>query len=188
MISPTCRRRCSAGIELYRNTARYITVSGIEVSNCAALPSLDSFIDTVMARHGAGINTNGLDFNNAGQQQQPDGIDYEELIRNGAPEGGRSELFQAVVWHLAAKGLSADQIAEELAQYPNGIGAKYAARLLAEVERSFAKWHVEASRKQQERNRELATDPDHPTVPGGDADLRSSLHEVRWPSKGVRAH
>jgi hypothetical protein len=138
----TFDRETGAGIELYRNTARYITVSGIEVSNCAALPSLDSFIDTVMARHGAGINTHGLDFNNAGQQQQPDGIDYGELIRNGAPEGGRSELFQAVVWHLAAKGLSPQQIAEELAKYPNGIGAKYAARLLAEVERSFAKWRA----------------------------------------------
>jgi hypothetical protein len=125
-----------------RNTTRYITVSGIEVSNCAALPSLDSFIDAVMARHGAGININSLDFNNAGQQQQPDGCDYEELIRNGAPEGARSELFQAVVWHLAAKGLSAEQIAEKLAKYPNGIGAKYAARLLAEVERSFAKWRA----------------------------------------------
>ena len=67
-------------------------------------------------------------------------IDYDDLIQNGAPEGERSELFQAVVWHLAAKGWSAEQITDELARHPNGIGAKYADRLHAEVARSYEKW------------------------------------------------
>src|SRR4029077_20310153 len=68
---------------------------------------------------------------------------YPDLIENGAAPGAdRSKEFQRVVWHLAAQGWSAEQIAEELAKYPNGIGAKYAGRLLAEVTRSYEKWRV----------------------------------------------
>src|SRR5262249_9698240 len=67
-------------------------------------------------------------------------IDYDDLIENGAPEGERSELFQAAIWHLAAKGWTIEQIADELARYPDGIGAKYADRLHEEVTRSYEKW------------------------------------------------
>src|SRR5262249_5945579 len=121
----TFDRKTGAGIELYRNAARYITVSGLELGSCTELPPLDDFIDTLLARYG-----------NAG----PNPIDYEGLIRNGAPEGQRSELFQAVVWHLANQGWSAEEISDELAKYPNGIGAKYAKRLPQEVERAYDKW------------------------------------------------
>ena len=62
------------------------------------------------------------------------------MIQNGAPEGERSEKFQAVVWHLAGKRWSAEQITNELARHPNGIGAKYAGRLHDEVVRSYEKW------------------------------------------------
>jgi hypothetical protein len=127
--------RNGAGIELYRNTARYITISGLELGHCAKLPSLDAFIDTLFARH-SGQAAGGFDFNDAESQTS----DYDDLIQNGAPEGERSELFQAVVWHLAGKGWSAEQIADELARYPNGIGAKYAGRLHDEVVRSYEKW------------------------------------------------
>jgi hypothetical protein len=143
----TFDRKSGAGVELYRNTARYITVSGLEVSECAALPSLDGFIDTVMARHSGGparAADGGLDFNAAERQKL---FDYEDLIKNGAPEGQRSEAFQAVVWHLAGQGWSVEQITDELAKHPNGIGAKYADRLLTEVTRSYEKWksHKRAS-------------------------------------------
>src|SRR5262249_33849721 len=94
------------------------------------------FIDSLFARH-SGQAAGGLDFNDAGPQNS---IDYDDLIQNGAPEGERSELFQAVVWHLASKGWSAEQITDELARYPNGIGAKYADRLHIEVLRSYDKW------------------------------------------------
>jgi hypothetical protein len=83
---------------------------------------------------------NELDFNNAGPQQVAP--DYPDLIENGAPQGVRSEEFQRVVWHLAGQGWSPDQIAEELAKHPTGIGAKYAGRLLTEVMRSFEKWRA----------------------------------------------
>jgi hypothetical protein len=130
----TFDRKTGAGVELYRNTARYITVSGIEIGSCAKLPSLDLLIDRVLARHGA-PPPDELDFNLAGRQ-----LDYDDLIAKGAPEGERSELFQAVVWHLASQGQTADQITDQLARHPKGIGAKYADRLHAEVTRSYKKW------------------------------------------------
>ena len=128
--------RSGAGIELYRNTARYITISGLQIGQCPGLPPLDAFIDMLFARH-SGQAAGGLDFNDADPQASPD---YDDLIQNGAPEGERSEVFQAVVWHLAGKGWSAEQITDELAQHPNGIGAKYADRLHPEVSRSYEKW------------------------------------------------
>ena len=41
---------------------------------------------------------------------------------------------------MAGMGWTIEQIVDELSKYPNGIGAKYAARLLTEVTRSFGKW------------------------------------------------
>ena len=44
--------RSGAGIELYRNTARYITISGAEIGGpCTKLPPLDAFIDTLLVPH-----------------------------------------------------------------------------------------------------------------------------------------
>jgi hypothetical protein len=133
----TFNRRTGASVELYRKAARYITVSGLEIGDCPALPPIDDFIDTVFARHsGKTEKASGFDFNDAASQS----VDYDDLIRNGAPEGQRSELFQAVVWHLAGQGLAAEAITDELARHPNGIGQKYADRLYAEVLRSYGKW------------------------------------------------
>jgi hypothetical protein len=168
----TFDRKTGAGLELYRNTARYITISGCEIGSCAKLPPLDGFIDTAFARYAStaggararkgtqanGSGTNGLDFNNAGPQ--PSSIDYDEVIRNGAPEGQRSELFQACVWHLAGAGKSVEEIVEELALYPNGISEKYADRLAEEVARSYSKW-------QAERTIPGATDADPDEDAGG---------------------
>ena len=50
----TFDRRTGAGIEVYRNTARYITMSGLERTPCAELPPLDDLIDTLVSRHGYG--------------------------------------------------------------------------------------------------------------------------------------
>src|SRR5262249_22495060 len=65
----TFDRKTGAGIELYRNTARYITISGLEVGACAELPPLDGFIDAMFARFsGRAKQTSCLDFNDLGQQ------------------------------------------------------------------------------------------------------------------------
>jgi hypothetical protein len=139
----TFDRKTGAGIEIYRDTCRYITVSGLEIGACNELPEPNAFLDTLYARHSKNSSqrqNSGLNFNDAGRQPS---FDYENIIKNGAPEGQRSEFFQAVVWHLASKGWSAEQIAEELAKHPNGIGQKYANRLPAEVTRSYDKWRSE---------------------------------------------
>src|SRR5262249_37449337 len=102
--------RSGAGLELYRGAARYITVSGAELGTCESLPSIDGLIDTLLARFS--VDAGNMDFNSAGPQSIT-AIDYDDLIEHGAPEGERSELFQAVVWHLAGKGWTADQITDE---------------------------------------------------------------------------
>jgi hypothetical protein len=130
----TFDRKTGAGVELYRGAERYITISGLEIGHCAELPPFDDFIDTILARHNG--PPGGLDFNDAGPQSS----DYDNLIRNGAAEGERSESFQRVVWHRAGQGRTPDEIASELARHPNGIGRKYADRLHAEVHRSYDKW------------------------------------------------
>lgn len=134
----TFNRKSGAGIELYRNCARYITISGLqEGSPCEDLSQIGDYPDALLARFdGQPVSSeNVFDFNNAGASDY-----YRNIIENGAPEGERSEKFQEVVWHLASAGWTAEQITDELAKYPNGIGLKYATRLLAEVTRSFGKW------------------------------------------------
>jgi hypothetical protein len=136
-----------AGIELFRNAERYITISGNQRGTGDGLPPIDDLIDALEARldeekgqrKAKGRVADGFDFNTAA----PQAADFDDLIRNGAPDGKRSEAFQSVVWHLAGKGLSADDIVDELARHPAGIGLKYADRLHAEVLRSYDKWRAQ---------------------------------------------
>lgn len=125
-----------ARLELFRNAERFITVSGLQLGKCPQLMPLDHFIDAMLKR-----------YDRRQQKGEPGGehanLDYDDLIRNGAPLGDRSELFHAVVWHLARQGLDIEQIVEKLRRYPNGIALKYAGRLLQEVMRSYNKWRGE---------------------------------------------
>ena len=107
---------------------------------CEKLPSIDEYLDALLNRYDgngqAQSTTSSFDFNTAGRQQEY----YWDLIQNGAPEPTRSDKFQEVIWHLASCGWTVEQIVDELAKYPNGIGLKYAGRLLKEVGRSYGKW------------------------------------------------
>jgi hypothetical protein len=134
----TFNRKSGAGIELYRNCARYITISGLQEGSCEDLEPIGEYLDALVARFNQqpAPTRSELGFNTAGPQQDY----YQHILEHGAHEGERSEKFQEVVWHLAANGLSIEQIVDEIAKYPNGIGVKYANRLLAEVTRSFCKW------------------------------------------------
>jgi hypothetical protein len=144
-----------AAIEIYRNCERYITITGAQISGGAKLQRIDAspivaHYDAIKkaakdakakngSKNGADNKTGTFDFNETGAS-----IDYDEVIRNGAPTNSdRSALFQSCVWHLTAKGRSVEEIVDELAQYPHGIGEKYTDRLRAEVERSYAKWRAE---------------------------------------------
>jgi hypothetical protein len=144
-------------IELYRGCSRYITVSGLQEGPCEDLGSIDGYLDTLLMRFeemsapvAPTAPTNVIDLNSV---REPSGVIdlnlvgeqkgedyYRDLIENGAPVGERSEKFQEVVWYLAARGWTIEEIVAELEKYPNGIGLKYAGRLSEEVTRSFDKW------------------------------------------------
>jgi hypothetical protein len=144
-------------IESFRFCERYITISGLQQGNCDSIGSIDEYLDTLAARYG-GQTKSAFDFNTAGPQTDY----YRNIIENGAPEGERSEKFQEVVWHLANAGWSAEQMVDELAKYPNGIGVKYASRLLAEVTRSYEKWRARmagASASAQQQQQQTSNAP-----------------------------
>jgi hypothetical protein len=146
--------RSGAAIEIYRGCNRYVTLTGAQISGGAELQPID--IDAIVAHYdtlkpwrtektkrtrskkSTNRSDGQTDFNGAAGS-----IDFDAVIRNGAPNGQRSELFQACVWHLAAAKKTVAEIVALLRQYPNGIGAKYAGRLAEEVERSYAKWKAE---------------------------------------------
>jgi hypothetical protein len=129
-----------AGIELFRNTARFITISGLRLGACRGLPPIDDFIDAVLERYDS---ENGTGAANSGRSDHlVPNRDWDAVIRNGAPVGERSESFQGAVWHLANRGLDAGEIERALAEHHSGIAERYIAenRLHREVERSYRKW------------------------------------------------
>jgi hypothetical protein len=147
-------------IEFYRDCTRFITVSGMQNPNLpmpSELTDCSAFFDGLFARYDtagapppppassqSGASAGAppppiFDFNN-GSAQEPD---WDDLIRNGpAPGTDRSVEFERCVWHLLRQGLQPEQIAEEFGKYPNGIAAKYAGRLAAEVGRSCSKFYA----------------------------------------------
>ena len=123
-----------AKIEIYRRAVRYITVSGVEIGHCTALPNIDALIDDLIAQYGEKRAASGWG------NFELDKRGINDLIRNGAPERQRSEVFQSVIFRLANVGLSIADIEETLTEYPNGIAQKYVGRLREEIERSYSKW------------------------------------------------
>jgi hypothetical protein len=135
--------RNGAGLELYRNCARFITISGLQEGPCETMGEIDGYLDQLLARFDAqptqSTQPSLLDLNNAAPQ-----TDYfREILENGVDEGQRSERFAEIVWHFAGEGMSIEEIVDEIAKHPNGIGVKYADRLLAEVTRCFNKWKTQ---------------------------------------------
>src|SRR5262249_36846705 len=137
-----------AAVEVYRSATRYITISGLQIGECTELPNIDAVVDDIVVQHGGGNghDAKGLDF------------DIDELIRNGAPEGQRSEAFARVVWSLAGQGFTLDEIEQELRRYPNGIAAKFINRLRPEIERCYGK--RQPARHQQQASESKRDEPD----------------------------
>ena len=130
------------GLELYRGCARFITISGLQEGQCETMGEIDD-----LSRHAVGSALrSGIRSRHQYRQSSTSTLParskdhYHEILENGAPQGERSEQFAEVVWHLASSGLSIEEIDEEITKHPNGIGAKYAGRLLAEVTRCYEKW------------------------------------------------
>jgi hypothetical protein len=154
--------RKDAGIEVYRNCERYITITGAQLGDCKELSELDlldkiaSAYDSKERDNKEQSDSNGFDFNKAGKS-----IDYDEIIRSGAPAGAdASAVFHAVIGHLCAKAMSIEAIVKTLSQWPNGIARRYAGRMLGEVERSFGKWQS----KRKIRVDDGTAEPDEPLI------------------------
>jgi hypothetical protein len=162
-----------AAIELYRGAVRYITVSGLQIGNCYELPNIDTLIDDTVAQHS----------DNSGHDSQ-NGFDFDDigaLIRNGAPEGRRSEAFARVVWSLAGQGYTQEAIEEELRQFPNGIAAKFIKRLRPEIARCYEKWRQQ-HRQGHEADDVAWHDPDFSILDDRRGELPNFPLEVFAPS------
>ena len=134
----TVDRKTRDGVELYRNCARYITISGLQEGPCESLRPINDYLDTLMARFDSQLPTrNRLRFQHcwAAGRLLPRPDRERRACRASAARSFRKSFG---TWRASA-GRSSRSI-DELAKYPNGIGQKYAGRLLAEVTRSFGKW------------------------------------------------
>ena len=190
----TFDRETGAGLELYRNTARYITISGREIGHCAELPPLDGFIDTLLTRYtgkaqrqerdGNGVGAK-YDFNDAG----PHVVD--RLRRGDQERRAERPTHRAVPGLRLAPGGEAESVEEivaELEQYPHGIGEKYAGRLHEEVERSYEKWQAERQPNPASDTEE--EEPEEPVLGQGrqETATRTDLHECATRAEGARYH
>ena len=125
--------REGAAIEIYRSCERYITVTGAQVGECTALATTNGLLGQIQAHYENDAKDNrtedgDIDFNDAGKQGGA--IDYDAVIRNGAPDGTDvSAVFHSVVGYLHAKDMTVGEIVEELGQHVNGISQRYAGRL-----------------------------------------------------------
>jgi hypothetical protein len=136
--------------ELYRRTARYITVSGQAIGGAnGPLPGLDNLLDELLAEAGQRI---------ADDQEPPTSPPHGgQWVRGGMTEalfaaiidgtpGGRGARFMGAVAQMKRLGWTIDGIIELFEQHPTGIAEKYAGRLRAEVERAFRKVAVDGVR------------------------------------------
>jgi hypothetical protein len=130
--------------ELYRRTARYITVSGQAIGGASGpLPNIDDLLDELLAEAGQRAAEA------RGETPQPalggkwarGGMTEKlfALITDGVGEGERSEQFFTVVAQLKRLGWSVNGMVELFGQHPGGIAEKYGGRLRTEVERAFRK-------------------------------------------------
>jgi hypothetical protein len=139
----------ASSIEVYRKCERYITISGLQVGECTALPNIDTLIDAVVTQYvqKKSSKSTAAASDSGDEREKLSAHQYQELLEHGTIDGSspehRGPLFQALVWHLAAKGNSLDEIIALLRQHPNGIAAKYlqpSDRLAEETKRSFDKY------------------------------------------------
>jgi hypothetical protein len=144
-----------AAIEVYRATNRYITITGLQLGTATKLDDIARALDDVVRRYEPTKSTSNK--TNADTDIISSTADIETLIKLGARRGIRSEMFSRVVWSLATKGHTEDQIYRKLAAHPDGIASKYGQRLEREVGRCFRKW--------QTRNPKPATPDDEPEWP-----------------------
>jgi hypothetical protein len=143
----------TVSIEVYRNCARYITVSGMMLAgSIPLLADIDKLLDDVVAELN-NQNQETLKPQNAPQQEKSEtngsyNVFMEaslppkllDLVGNGVPETeDRSAAFHHTVKWLKDCRWSLDDIIKLLSRYPNGIARKYGERCAAEAQRCYGK-------------------------------------------------
>jgi hypothetical protein len=140
--------------ELFRRSNKPLTITGYTLDpTIKELSNIDKALDWAVVwgerrkaaadEAAAKVKAANGGFNSNGSSYTVEQIDT--MICDGAPPGiDRSAVFHAIVGHLMGCGWDAGRIYERLAQYPNGIGAKYIAegRLTSEIDRSLKKFQA----------------------------------------------
>jgi hypothetical protein len=145
--------RPNAAIEPYRRTSKFLTITGLAIGGNGQLGRIDRLMDQVVTwaqkhratpvRRSVGPATNGADHGGLVSRMSVDEI--EDVIHQGAGNGhDRSAVFHGVIGHLWGCGWSADEMEDELAQHPDGIGGRYLAegRLRPEIDRCVDKYEA----------------------------------------------
>ncbi len=174
-------------LELYRRAKRFSVVTGNPINNVSKLSNIDHLIDSALLKYGDGepaeefatgdATDDGVEQEQKDEQQQHKQQDTEaqrltedqvdEIIRDGVPQGKRSEMFQKIVWWLAAHHCRVRDIYERLSAAPNGIAAKYQGRLKQEIERCYGKWlNLRRTRAAGRPIPQIGTWPEIECIPG----------------------
>ena len=134
--------------ELFRRTAKALTITGYRLDSIRQLTNLDRGFDWAItwgerrkAAAAEAAQFNNHTFNGGGSGHDIDHI--ERIVREGAATGSnRSDMFHMVVGHYLGCGWSVEQIDEHLRQYPDGIAGRYLGegRLAREISRSASKY------------------------------------------------
>jgi hypothetical protein len=155
-------------LEVYRNTARYITITGVSLEGYDLFPvCIDEQIEQALlaapptAKVDSALASAAFkagDF--SGYDSLEDAVDADilEIIRTGVTLGDRSSAFHVVVCKLFAGGFSSEQIVDLLKRYPHSIAAKYLrgrGRLEREVKRSWDKAGSEKAKEADSQNVEV---------------------------------
>jgi hypothetical protein len=127
--------------ETYRKAERFIVMTGDTLGEPRALANIDSLIDEVVAElDGAGKKkrtSNGAAGHASGKAPGAPPKLIELITDTKAQRPGRT-FFRVVAWLRKLGWRPADMVAM-FEQYPDGIAAKFAGRLAAEVERALGK-------------------------------------------------
>jgi hypothetical protein len=136
-----------AAVETYRKRNRYVTISAAQIAGTDQLTNIDAVLDDITKRYDAKKEDPKPKADAHYTQHDHIDADIDALIRNGAPQGFRSKLFARVVWTLANRGKSRDDIFEILSAHPLGIGEKYTKRLGLEIDRCYKKVESQTTAK-----------------------------------------
>jgi hypothetical protein len=187
-----------AHFEIYRNTTRYITVTGLQVPNFEEFePSdINELLERLVVGLGATLEEpQGALSAPADNLPLPDESDLDlaamALIRECTPGADRSAHFHQAVCRLRDEnGLAPSQIEALMRRYPDGVVAKYMKRLREEIERSWRKVNNKKSDLRREENGDIVNYSSgeviylSPQV----GDNETGPHHNRPPASTISAH